>query len=259
MTLALALEGCAGRAAFHVGVVEWLGEQGIRVSAAAGASSGSIVAALTAFLAPEDLREAWLAGAGQRVFRPEMLLRGRWPLVMSDLVGEALDKALGGVRLPQAPIPLAIPVTHAGAGGRVRRVLTRDDDIAIADAVLGSCFVPGPYARRIFIDGRLALDGAWQVRTPVGEARAMGNGTCLAVVANPEKALYRGYPRPRAMPAPAGVRVLGPDQPLALGPFDTDGSRIRAAFEAGRRAARTLGEDLLARLESTPQSQAGGS
>ncbi|MEJ2514392.1 MAG: patatin-like phospholipase family protein [Gammaproteobacteria bacterium] len=259
MTLALALEGCAGRAAFQVGAVEWFGEQGLRVTAAAGASSGSIVAALTAFLPARELREAWLAGAGERVFRPEMLLRGRWPLVMSDIVGNALETVLGGARLAESPIPLAIPVTHAGRRGRTRRVLTRKDDVPVVDAVLASCFVPGPYARRIVIGGRLALDGAWQVRTPVEEAMALGGGQCLAIVTNSEKALYRGYPVKRAAAVPAGCRVLGPDQPLALGSFDTDRGRILAAMAAGRSAAMRLAASGAVPGDEDGEVQAGGS
>ena len=38
--LGIAFEGCACRAAFHVGAVEWLTENGFRPAAVAGASSG---------------------------------------------------------------------------------------------------------------------------------------------------------------------------------------------------------------------------
>lgn len=240
MSLLLALEGCAGRAAFQVGVLEWFGERGVLPRAVAGASSGSIVAALCGFLDTRDLRSAWLAGAGQPVFRPGNLLAGRWPFVMSDIVADALTQAVGSARLPEARIPLAIPVTHLGPAGRERRVLTRDDDVAVVDAVLGSCFVPGPYVRRVFVDGRLALDGAWLIRTPVEEALALAPGPCLALVANPEGSLYADYPFARRVEAPARVRILGPLGPMALGPFDTDRQRIVEAMDAGRQAAEAF-------------------
>ena len=248
MSLVVALEGCAGRAAFQVGVLEWLGERGIRPAAAAGASSGSIVAALSAFLEPGDMREAWLAGADQRVFRPARLLAGHWPFVMSDIVAAALEAALGGARLPQARIPVAIPVTHLGPAGRQRRVLTRADDVPVVEAVLGSCFVPGPYIRRIHLDGRLALDGAWLVRTPGGEAMALAPGSCVAIVANPERVLYGDFPFARPLPVPPACRVLGPARALALGPFDTDRDRIVEAMDAGRAAAEAWAADPRSRL-----------
>ena len=149
------------------------------------------------------MRAAWLVGAGKPIFRPENLLAGRWPFVMSDIVTEALEAALGSVRLPQARIPLAIPVTHLGPAGRHRRVLTCTDDVSVVEAVLGSCFVPGPYIRRVFVDGRLAVDGAWKVRTPVEEALELAPGPCLAIVANPERALYMDFPFPRTRPIPS--------------------------------------------------------
>jgi predicted acylesterase/phospholipase RssA len=240
VSLLLALEGCAGRAAFQVGALEWLAERGLKPSAAAGASSGSIVAALAGFMDPADMRAAWLVGAGKPIFRPENLLTGCWPFVMSDIVAEALEAALGSARLPQARIPLAIPVTHLGPGGRERRVLTRADDVPVVEAVLGSCFVPGPYVRRVFVDGRLAVDGAWKVRTPVEEALELGPGPCLAIVANPERALYLDFPFSRTRPVPARCHILGPARGLALGPFDTDRGRIIEAMDVGRAAAEAF-------------------
>lgn len=240
MSLLLALEGCAGRAAFQVGVLEWFGERGVLPRAAAGASSGSIVAALCGFLDPADMRTAWLAGAGRRIFRPHNLLDGRWPFVMSEIVADALTAAVGSARLPEARVPLAIPVTHLAASGRERRVLTREDDIAVVEAVLGSCFVPGPYIRRVFVDGRLALDGAWLVRTPVEEALALAPGPCLAIVANTEQALYADYPFARRVDVPERCRLLGPRRSMALGPFDTDRERIVDAIDAGREAAEAF-------------------
>jgi len=240
VSLLLALEGCAGRAAFQVGVLEWFGERGVRPRAAAGASSGSIVAALCGFLDPADMRAAWLAGAGQPIFRPQNLLGGKWPFVMSEIVEDALTAAVGSARLPEARIPLAIPVTHLAPSGRERRVLTRDDDISVVEAVLGSCFVPGPYIRRVFVEGRLALDGAWLIRTPVEEALGLAPGPCLAIVANPEQALYADYPFARRVEVPDLCRLLGPRRPMALGPFDTDRDRIVDAIEAGREAAEAF-------------------
>lgn len=237
MILGLALEGCAGRAAFLAGAVARLEELGVSVSVVAGASAGAIVAAAVADDRALELPGRWLASAGRPVFRPAALLRGRWPLRMSEIVGDALDAMFGRRQLGSLPRPVAIPVTFLGPLGRTRRVLVRGDPVGIAEAVLGSCFVPGPYSRPVRPLGRLALDGAWQVRTPVADARALGADRVLAVVANPAGALMRGFPLSREVPPPAWCRVLAPPAPLALGPYDPDPARIRDAIDLGARAA----------------------
>jgi predicted acylesterase/phospholipase RssA len=230
----VALEGCAGRAAFQIGVLQWLAGQGIHPAAVAGASAGSIVAAAVAFDQLEGLEDLWLGVAGSRVFRPERLLRLGWPLAMSDIVGLAMREAFDGRSLADAILPVSIPVTHLHPVPR-RRFLRREDCLPVADAVLASCFVPGPYHRVIRIDGRPAFDGAWLLRTPV-DAASPGDPV-LAIVSNPHGLLKTGYFRPGTRPWPANCRVIHPDRPLPVGAYDTDPARMRATIAEGRRAA----------------------
>mgnify|MGYP001817519303 FL=1 len=230
----MALEGCAGRAAFQIGVLQWLAGQGIRPAAAAGASAGSIVAAAVAFDRLDGLEDLWLGVAGARVVRPERVLRFGWPLAMSEIVGSAMGEAFGQLTLTDAVLPVSIPVTHVGPGLR-RRILGRGDPVPVADAVLASCFVPGPYHRIIRIDGRAAFDGAWLLRTPVD---AVNPGEpLLAIVSSPQGILKTGYFRPGSRPWPANCRVVHPDRPLPVGPYDTDRARMRATIAEGRLAA----------------------
>lgn len=236
MTLGIAFEGCAGRAAFHVGVVEGLRDLGLRPDCVAGASSGSIVAAFVAADRVETIGAQWLAAAGGRVLRPEMLLRGRWPWRMSDIVGGVLEQAFGDLRLPALPLPLAIPITIIEGGRRRRRVLTRDDDVSLVEAVLGSCFVPGPYSRPVRFGGRIAFDGAWMVRTPIDAAFGLGARRVLAVLGHADGRLRAGYPFQRTLSIPDDVRLLYPDVPLELGGYDTDPARLQAAIASGREA-----------------------
>ena len=60
MTLGIAFEGCACRSAWQVGVAEWLVARGVRLSVAAGASSGALVAAAVALGEVPRMREVWL-------------------------------------------------------------------------------------------------------------------------------------------------------------------------------------------------------
>jgi NTE family protein len=243
VTLGIAFEGCACKAAFHVGAVERLSELGVRLVAASGASSGSILAAGVALERSHELRAQWEALSGRtRVFQPGRLLRARWPYAMSDILRGALEEHMGEQRLAEATHPLAIVVTHLGLSGRRRRTLTHEDDVSLIEAILGSSFIPGPYARFVRVGGRLAMDGAWQVRTPIDEARALGATRVIACVSDPAGRLIEGFPFERVRPTPPWVRVLHPAQPLALAGFDFDQRRTQDAFASGRRGAEVFFE-----------------
>ena len=237
MALGIAFEGCAGRAAFSAGVAMELQRCGQMPDLIAGASSGAIVAVFAAAGRAGELEQSWLTSAGSPVFSPTALLRLAWPFRMSEIVARAMSQAFGGLRLDELPRSVAIPVTFIGVEGRSRRVLTRADAVPVVEAVLASCFVPGPYSRVIRIDGRPAFDGAWQERAPLKEAQDLGASRVIVVNGHPRETLATGYPFVRQVPLPADCRVIRPRLPLALGGYDTDESRIRAAIQAGRRAA----------------------
>jgi NTE family protein len=237
VALAIAFEGCAARSAFSVGVAQGLHEAGVRPTLIAGASSGAIVAALLAADDAAAIEAAWMYGAGAPVWVPSAVLGARWPLRMSDVVGDALRAAFGGRMLSDLPLPISIPVTHVSPLGRTRRMLTRNDEIGVVEAVLGSCFIPGPYSRVIRIDGRIAFDGAWQLRTPIDAARRMGGSGIILVNGHSRDGIATGFPLVRQIPVPADCRVIRPLSPLALGPFDTDRDRNREAIVCGRGRA----------------------
>jgi predicted acylesterase/phospholipase RssA len=240
VALGIAFEGCAGRAAFSAGVATRLHELGILPTLAAGASSGSIVAAFASADRVGDLEEAWMSGAGRPAFQPRAILEARWPFRMSDLVGDAVRSIFGRLRLDQLPNPVAIPITLVGLSGRVRRTLTRQDPVPVVDAVLGSCFIPGPYSRIIRIDGRAAFDGAWQFRIPLQDAKALGARRIIAVCGHPRQTLAAGFPFVRHLPLPGNCRLIQPRAPLPLGPYDTNIDRIRDAIRRGRESAEVF-------------------
>jgi predicted acylesterase/phospholipase RssA len=232
-----AFEGCAGRAAFHAGAAAELIAGGVRPVCATGASSGAIVAAMVADGQAERLPDVWMAASGQPIFRPRRLLRAGWPWAMSTIVGDALEALFGDRRLGDVELPVGIPVTYLTPSGRRRRLLTGDDDVTVVEAVLGSCFIPGPYSRWIRVDGRVAWDGAWDVRTPIDGAFRLGASRVFALVTNPAGDLFHGFPGTAVEPPPA-CEIIAPDAPLPVGAWDTDPVRVRGALEAGRAAAR---------------------
>lgn len=231
--LSVAFEGCACRAAFHVGVVSVFDREGVAPEQVAGASSGALVAAIWRFGRADELREIWLSRAGHtRVFEPHRLLRGRWPGRMSHVLRGHLD-AYAHLRMPDIP-GLNIAITRVGLRGPRPVVLTAADDVRVLDAVLGSCFIPGPYSRPVVVQRRLAVDGAWFDRVPID---AVPVGRRVAVVSDPAGRRLAGFPRTRRLDWPSDVRVLAPNAPLPLSGFDFDGPGTHAAVAIGEASA----------------------
>lgn len=233
----IAFEGCAGKAAFHVGVADWMLTHKFRPAALAGSSSGAIVAAAFASGRAHTLLEAWMDVCDSRVFQPTRLLRAQWPFVMSDIVGDALRKHLGSQLFSGLEIPLAIIVTRLEKHGFRSHALTGENQLSLVDAVLASCFLPGPYSRMVPIDRHLTFDGAWLTRTPVAELRGLGATRTIACVTNTDGHLYAGFFRRRTLPAPAECRILAPIETLPIGSFDFDRERMLMTIEIGRRSA----------------------
>ena len=241
MVFGIAFEGCACRSAWQVGVAEWLSERGLRPAVVSGASSGALVAAAVAMGAEQVLRETWLdLTARHRPFELRALQRGAWPGRMSHILRAGLNGLLSGVPLSDVPRPIAIAVTVLAAAGPQRRLLTQKDPFPLVDAVLASCFIPGPYSRPVVLGGRLMVDGAWHQRVPVDALPGLGATHLLALTTNPDGRLIGGLLRQRALPWPAGVLVLAPTEPLAIRGFDFDLTKNEAAIRSGRRSAEVF-------------------
>jgi predicted acylesterase/phospholipase RssA len=155
---------------------------------------------------------------------------------MSSIVGDVLEDLFGPTRLGELALPIAIPVTLMSLRGRRRRLLTAGDDITVVEAVLASCFIPGPYSRIVVVDRCLAVDGAWDVRTPIDAVQHLGATHIVAVVTNPAGELQLGFPTRDHLRPPVDCVVVGPGQPLPIGAWDTDRGRIQGAIRAGQLA-----------------------
>jgi predicted acylesterase/phospholipase RssA len=240
----IAFEGCGCRAAFHVGAIEWLTEHSLRPATVAGASSGALIAAATAVGRVSDLRPVWTELLGSRVCDLGRLLRGRWPLRMSEIVGGATTKYFGDRLLADTLIPLSIVVTQLRASGFERRALTARDPVPLATAILASCFLPGPYSRMVPIDRRLTVDGAWLGRVPIRELAQLGSPRIIACVSDNKGRLLRGafWTKSMAVPQEMDCRVLAPIAPLPLGAFDFDRAATLETFAIGRASAEAFAD-----------------
>lgn len=128
-------------------------------------------------------------------------------------------------------------------------MLSSREEPDFALAVLGSCFFPLLYGRAIRLRGELVIDGGATDNLPVAAAAARGADVILAVVPAADGTARRRAFGARARPemhAPARTRVITihPRRPLAIGAWDLDRDRVRAAVAAGRDAAARALEKL---------------
>lgn len=238
--IGVVFEGCACRAAFHAGVAAALAEAALPIAITAGASSGSIVAAALAAGLGRDLPALWEEVGGRSIVSWRRAVANRSPFDMSTIVRTALRGALGEGDLREAPIESLCTATRLRDLRPMVLSSRREPDFVVP--VLGSCFLPVLYGRTVRLGGELVIDGGVTDNLPVEAVAARGATTILAVVPAAEgtarKRPFAARHHPSAA-APPGTRVITihPPAPLAIGAWDLDRDRLRAAVAAGRTAA----------------------
>ena len=169
----LALGGGAARGFAHIGVIQVLEEQGIKVDLVAGTSAGSLVAALYA---------SGLSGREMAVLA-ENMDEGSitdWAFPTRGLIrGEALARYIrektGGKQIEQMKLPLGIVATDLSDGSGI--LFRRGDTGA---AVRASSSVPAVF-QPVKIGSREYVDGGLVAPVPVRYARQMGAELVIAV------------------------------------------------------------------------------
>jgi NTE family protein len=171
--IGLALGGGAARGFAHIGVIQVLEENGIKVDLVAGTSAGSLVAALYA------------SGKGGKEM--QTLAEGMdeggitdWSFPLRGLIrGEALARFIrdktGGRGIEQMALPLGIVATDLSDGSAI---LFRSGDTGTA--VRASSAVPAVF-QPVRIGTREYVDGGLVSPVPVRFARQMGAELVIAV------------------------------------------------------------------------------
>ncbi|MCV2357540.1 MULTISPECIES: patatin-like phospholipase family protein [Roseateles] len=187
----LALGGGAARGFAHIGVIQVLEEQGIKVDLVAGTSAGSLVAALYA---------SGLSGREMAVLA-EGMDEGSitdWAFPTRGLIrGEALARYVrektGAKQIEQMKLPLGIVATDLADGSGI--LFQRGDTGA---AVRASSSVPAVF-QPVKIGSREYVDGGLVAPVPVRYARQMGAELVIAVdISSP----------PEAKPGSDAIRML---------------------------------------------------
>ncbi|MGQ3054365.1 MAG: patatin-like phospholipase family protein [Roseateles sp.] len=177
----LALGGGAARGFAHIGVIQVLEENGIKVDLVAGTSAGSLVAALYASGQTgrqlQSLAETMDEGAITDWSFP---LRG---LIRGEALARFIRDKTGGRNIEQMALPLGIVATDLADGSAI---LFRSGDTGTAvraSSAVPAVFQPVRIGQREFVDGGLVSP------VPVRFAREMGAQFIVAVdiTSPPEK------------------------------------------------------------------------
>jgi len=179
--LGLALGGGAARGFAHIGVIQVLEENGIKVDLVAGTSAGSLVASLYASGKTGKEMQALAEGMDEGAITD-------WSFPLRGLIrGEALARFIrdktGGKGIEQMALPLGIVATDLSDGSSI---LFRSGDTGTA--VRASSAVPAVF-QPVRIGQREYVDGGLVSPVPVRFAREMGAQFIVAVdiTSPPEK------------------------------------------------------------------------
>ena len=183
----LALSGGGIRGAAHIGILETLTKNCIKIDAIAGNSAGAMVAALQAFTVPIKTMEELISSL--KWYKIANLALPKLGLLSNGELGDHFINLLGDVNIEDAKIPLSIIATDISNGEKV--VLQRGN---LARAIRASAAIPGMF-KPVEIDGRLLVDGMLVENIPVSPLREMGVPCVLAVNLSAD----RGYAKPEGI------------------------------------------------------------
>lgn len=177
MTTAFVLSGGASLGAVQVGMLQAIGEVGVRPDLIVGSSVGAVNGAWVAGRGMDELdglAQVWRSLRRRDIF-PVNLWRGlrgflgrQDHLVPSDGLRRVLSRNVRFAHLEDALIPLHVVTTELTTGAEV--LLSAGDAI---DAVLASAAIPAVFPP-VELDGRVLVDGGVTDNAPISQAIALG-------------------------------------------------------------------------------------
>jgi NTE family protein len=191
-TLVLGGGGMKGLA--HVGVLQALLERGLTPTHIVGSSVGAMVgAAWAAGRSIPELHEVAVNLRRKDVFvvaHVDMAFkRMRSPaLFRREPLETLIHRLVGDLTFQELQLPVIVNTVDINSGMQVFWGLPGLDEVRVADAVFGSCALPG-YLPPHEIRGRYYVDGATVDNLPVAAARALGPELILAVDVSASSAL----------------------------------------------------------------------
>jgi NTE family protein len=174
----------------HIGVIQWLVENGYDIRSISGSSMGALVGGIFATRKLEVYAEWVLALERMHVLRLLDPAIGRPGIFKGERIISVLRALIGDCAIEDLPIAFTAIATDLESGAEV---WLRDGDLF--DAIRASMATPlvfTPFER----NGRMLLDGAIVNPVPIGPT--VGDATQLTIAVD-----LSGPAQPQALPAPS--------------------------------------------------------
>lgn len=205
-TVSLVLGSGGARGYAHIGVIQWLLENGYEIKSIAGASMGALVGGIYA-TGKLDRYADW-AGALEKIDVLRLLdpALSRAGLIKGDRIMDQLRKLIGDINIEDLPISFVAVATDFQSGKEVW--LRRGD---LFDAIRGAIAMPMIFTP-FKVGDRYLIDGG--IVNPVPIAPTLNDHTDLTVVVGlsgrDEKRLAHPSPVPKPVPptSPYRQRIL---------------------------------------------------
>ncbi|MGI6004651.1 MAG: patatin-like phospholipase family protein [Christensenellales bacterium] len=165
----LALGAGGFRGLSHIGVIEVLQNEGIRIDAVSGCSMGSIIAACFACGMTTQMMERLCSSMDNKSFQ-DMTVPRRG-LIRGDKMEAIMRTMTANKKFSDIAFPLSIIAVNLTRGHLV--TFKTGDNFSIARAIHASCAIPGvfcpvPYGQDVLVDGGIIK------RLPMEECRDLG-------------------------------------------------------------------------------------
>lgn len=251
--IGLALGGGAARGFAHIGVIQVLEENGIKVDLVAGTSAGSLVAAL--YASGKNGKEmATLAEGMDEGAITDWAFPGRG-LIRGEALARFVREKTGSKTIEQMALPLGIVATDLGDGAPI---LFRTGDTGTA--VRASSAVPAVF-QPVKIGNREYVDGGLVAPVPVRYAKQMGADLVIAVdISSPpdDKPLGDAFRMLMQTFAIMGRSINNFElreadlvlRPRLDGIGSSDFTARRRSIQAGREAAQAMLAQIRQRIEA---------
>ena len=153
MKIGLALSGGAARGIAHIGVLQYLEEQGAKICCLAGTSAGSIVGSLyCSGKTTDELVDIASSMSWKSLVKFSLPKKG---LINSEKLLKMLKEYLGDITFDDLELPLLVNAVDLLSGKEVIM-----DEGPVAEAVVASCAIPGIFTpvkkdKYLLVDGGL--------------------------------------------------------------------------------------------------------
>jgi NTE family protein len=238
--------------------MERLARDGERFDLVAGASSGSVCAAVTVAGLSREGPRMWRELASTPIFGARYLQQEKSPFGMSVILRAALERFLPERMLQGTDAELLVATTRARALAaeavtyakqrpraepptRLAGALAVHSNRArrdMHDVIVASCYIPVVYARLPRLDGEVHVDGGAADNTLLDELAARGADEITLVTPYTEGRVASTLFSPERLPKPppgVRLRVLYPERMLSQKRFDFSPGPLEEALTMPHR------------------------